>query len=86
MNVLGVELSEPLFAANGVTLTCERDEGPQFGGFYLDGERATVALRHDLPPDAFCHTLAHELAHGLQRYERWPTVEAHPALGPRPAV
>lgn len=91
MDVLGVELPEPLadfyrqvealYAADGVALTCERDDGPAFGGFYLDDGRATVAIRHDLPPEAVCHTLAHELTHGLQRREGWPRALANPDLG-----
>lgn len=88
MNVLGVELSESLAAfyqeveallgQRGITLTCEQGPGPEFGGFYLSGDRATVQVRHDLPPDAIQHTLGHELVHGLQRQEGWPRAAAGP--------
>jgi hypothetical protein len=91
MDILGVEISgslaefyaevEQRFAADGVAIYCARSDGPEFGGFYLEGERARVALRSDLPPDAFRHTLAHELVHGLQRHEGWPKAVANPDLG-----
>lgn len=91
MDLLGVALSDELaafyrevetvWAASGVTLYADRDDGPAFGGFYLEGERARLGLRRDLPPDAFRHTLAHELAHSLQRKEGWPRAAANPDLG-----
>lgn len=91
MDVLGVILPDPLaafyaeverqLAGEGITLTCEARPGPEFGGFYLEDDRAVVGLRHDLPPDAILHTLAHELVHGLQRREGWPRAVANPELG-----
>src|SRR5690349_10946782 len=91
MDVLGVELPEALaafyeevaavFRAEGIEISCEASDGPEFGGFYLEGERARVAVRRDLPPDAVLHTLAHELVHGLQRREGWPRAEANADLG-----
>jgi hypothetical protein len=88
MDVLGITLPAELAAfyeetrqvldGRGYTLSCERSAGPQFGGFYLAEGTATVQVRGDLPPEAFCHTLAHELAHGLQRLEGWPHVTANP--------
>lgn len=91
VELLGVELSEELaafyreveaaWAERGVTLYADRDDGPAFGGFYIEGERARLGIRRDLPPDAFLHTLAHELAHSLQRKENWPRATANPALG-----
>lgn len=91
MKVLDVELPEPLaafyrevealFAAEGLSLVCERASGPEFGGFYREEGRALVTVRHDLPPEATCHTLAHELVHGLQRREGWPLASAGPELG-----
>jgi hypothetical protein len=91
MKVLDVELPEPLaafyrevealFAAEGITLVCERAAGPEFGGFYRETDRALVTVRSDLPPEATCHTLAHELVHALQRREGWPLASASPELG-----
>lgn len=91
MKVLDVELPEPLaafyrevealFAAEGLSLVCERASGPEFGGFYREEGRALVTVRYDLPPEATCHTLAHELVHGLQRREGWPLASAGPELG-----
>lgn len=91
MELLGIALPPALAAfygevenalrAAGYTLTCERMEGPEFGGFYLAEGAATVGVRRDLPPDAVCHTLAHELAHGLQRIGGWPGATANPKRG-----
>lgn len=74
-----------LFAADGKPLVARRGPGPEFGGFYVEDDQAIVALRHDLPPDALLHALGHELAHGLQRREGWPRVEANMAVRPDPA-
>jgi hypothetical protein len=91
MEVLGVELPpqlatfyaevESLLGAAGITLTCELMDGAEFGGFYLLEGEATVGVRRDLPPEAACHTLAHELAHGLQRLGGWPRAVSHPKRG-----
>ena len=91
MDVLGVTLPadltsfyqevEALFADQGVMLTCEWIEGPEFGGFYPNGPIATVGIRSDLPPEAIPHTLAHELVHGLQRQEAWPKAIGNPERG-----
>jgi hypothetical protein len=91
MELVGIELPPDLAAFYeevgkvtedaGYTLTCERIDGPEFGGFYLREGTATVGVRRDMPPDAFLHTVAHELAHGLQRLGGWPKVVANPKLG-----
>lgn len=91
LKVLDVELPEPLaafyrevqalLAADGLPLVCERAAGPEFGGFYREEGRALVTVRFDLPPEATCHTLAHELVHALQRHEGWPLASANPELG-----
>jgi hypothetical protein len=90
MELLGIEVPPALagyygeveahLRAKGYALTCEWMEGPEFGGFYLSEGAATVGVRSDLPPLAVCHTIAHELAHGLQRLDGWPRVVANPAL------
>ena len=91
VTVLGEEIDGPLaafyleierrLAEVGRTLTVTHTPGPEFGGFYLADDHARVELREDLPPDAVRHTLAHELAHGLQRLEGWPRAEANRDLG-----
>jgi len=91
MKVLDVELPEPLaalyrevaalFAAEGRPLTCERAAGPEFGGCYYEPQRVLITVRSDLPPEATCHTLAHELVHALQRREGWPLASANSELG-----
>ncbi len=91
MNVLGIELTgdladfyakvEALYAEDGLALTCEAGDGPEYGGFFRGEGAARVEVRRDLPPDAMRHTLAHELVHGLQRREGWPRAEANSDLG-----
>ncbi len=91
MKALDVELPGPLaafyrevealFAAEGRSLVCERASGPEFGGCYHEQERVLITVRFDLPPEATCHTLAHELVHALQRREGWPLAAASPELG-----
>ncbi len=91
MELLGETLPEGLaafyeevarhFAAKEIELYTAPGDGPEFGGFYREEGKARVEVRQDLKGDAFCHTLAHELAHGLQRDDGWPLATANPDLG-----
>ncbi len=91
MEQLGVTLPDTLaafyeevqrhFAAKDIELYCAWGAGPEFGGFYREDGKVRVEVRQDLTGDAFCHTLAHELAHGLQREDGWPLATANPELG-----
>src|SRR6266498_3528092 len=82
MEVLGVELPEALakfyrkvraeFAQDGVTIYCAASPGPEFGGFYLEGQQAHGLQRREGWPTASANpelgedTPAEEVASVLQ--------------------